>query len=321
MANLFSTNTSCNAPINIITNNVSVGICDNFCDYNFNYPVSSIKVTNNTNYLSIAYDNGSTPPVTYGENKYTVSEIRIYNGGCHNYNGVLPPAEILIVHTPVVKGNQLIVSIPVTASNTSSTPGSNMISSILKYALSVIPKPNDTTSINNIKNFSLNMIIPKRVSFYKYTGSNFLMTNCSSSSPSNTDIICFLPSDAKISIANNLLSTLNQTISQNIIISQPISSSQKLFKNNNGATNLTSDGSSDVEMECRPYDDTADPSVPVDYVQDTDPTPLNPNDIFKSSWFQVIAGSISFLLIICILNFFFGIFFKNFSSCSNIQCS
>ena len=136
------------------------------------------------------------------------------------------------------------------------------------------------------------------------------MTNCSSSSPSNTDIICFLPSDAKISIANNLLSTLNQTISQNIIISQPISSSQKLFKNNNGATNLTSDGSSDVEMECRPYDDTADPSVPVDYVQDTDPTPLNPNDIFKSSWFQVIAGSISFLLIICILNFFFGIFQK-----------
>ena len=313
MNNLFTTNTSCNAPIDIITNNVTVATCDNFCNYSFNYPVSSINVTNSINYIKISYDNGSTPPVIYGENKYTITEIRIYSGGCHKYNGVLPPAEILIVHTPVVKGNQLIVSIPVTSTNinsTSLTPGSLMLSSILKYALSVIPKPNDTTTINNIKNFSLNMIIPKKVNFYKYTGSNFLLTDCSSSSASNTDIICFLPSDAKITISSQLLNSLSQTISQNLIVPQPISSSQKLFKNDNGATNITSDGSSDVEMECRPYDDTADPSVPVDYVEDTDPTPLNPNDIFKSSWFQVIAGSISFLLIICILNFFFGIFQK-----------
>ena len=311
MDNLFSTNTSCNAPINIITNNVSVGSCDNFCDYSFNYPVSSIKITNNTSYLTLSYDNGSTSPVVYGENKYTVSEIRIYNGGCHNYNGVIPPAEILIVHTPVVKGNQLIVSIPVTVSDNTSSPGSSMLTSILKYALSVIPKSNDTATINNIKNFSLNMIIPKKVIFYKYTGSNFLASDCSSSSPSNTDIICFLPSDAKINLTSKMLTSLSQTIGQNTIISQPISDSQKLFKNDNGATNITSDGSSDVEMECRPYDDTADPGVPVDYVQDTDPSPLNPADIFKSSWFQVIAGSIVFLLIICILNFFFGIFQKN----------
>ena len=70
-------------------------------------------------------------------------------------------------------------------------------------------------------------------------------------------------------------------------------------------------GVSDTVNRIVPYDDTADPGVPVDYVQDTDPSPLNPADIFKSSWFQVIAGSIVFLLIICILNFFFGIFQKN----------
>ena len=38
---------------------------------------------------------------------------------------------------------------------------------------------------------------------------------------------------------------------------------------------------------------------------------MNPSDIFKSSWFQVIAGSLAFFLIICILNFLFGIFQKN----------
>ena len=311
MDNLFSTNTSCNAPINIITNNVSVASCDNFCDYSFNYPVSSIKITNNANYLSISYDNGSTAPVVYGENKYTVEEIRIYSSACNSYNGVKPPAEILIIHTPVVKGNPLIVAIPVTVSNNAGSPGSLMIKSILNYGLKLIQEKDAATTISNIKNFSLNMFVPKRIGFYKYTGSNFLDSGCSSSSISNTDVICFLPSDAKIHISNDLLTSLTNTISQNTIIAQPLSSSQKLFKNDKGATNITTDSTSDVEMDCRPYDDTGDTVEQVDYVEDIDPHPVNAQDIFKSPWFQVIAGSISFLLIICILNFIFGIFQKN----------
>lgn len=308
MDSLFSTNT-CNSPINIMTDKAKD--CNNFCDYSFNYPISSIKITNDSSYLLITYDNGSTSPVIYGEQSYTVKEIRIYNGSLHSYNGITTPSEILIIHNPVAKGNQLIVSIPVTQSdNTSINPGSLMLNSILKYALSVIPKPNDSTTINNIKNFSLNMIIPKKVDFYKYTGANFLSSNCSSSSSLDTDVLCFLPNDAKINITKELLTSLQNIISPNTILPST-SSDIQIFINDKGATNLSSDGSSDVEMECRPYDDTADPNVPVDYVEDTDPTPMNPSDIFKSGWFQVIAGSLSFFLIICILNFIFGIFQKN----------
>ena len=308
MDSLFSSNT-CNAPINLMTDKAKD--CNNFCDYSFNYPISSIKITNDSSYLLLNYDNGSTSPVIYGEQSYTVREIRIYNGSLNSFNGITSPSEILIIHDPVAKGNQLIVSIPVTESdNTSINAGSLMVNAILKYALSVIPKPNDSTTINNIKNFSLNMIIPKKVSFYKYTGANFLAGDCSSSSQSNTDVLCFLPNDAKINITSGLLTSLKNTISPNTILPST-SSDIQIYINDKGATNLSSDGSSDVEMDCRPYDDTADPVEQVDYVEDTDPTPMNPSDIFKSSWFQVIAGSLSFFLIICILNFIFGIFQKN----------
>lgn len=307
MDSLFSTNT-CNAPINVMTDKAKD--CNNFCDYGFNYPISSIKITNDSSYLLLNYENGSTSPVIYGEQSYTVREIRIYNGSLHSYNGITTSSEILIIHNPVAKGNQLIVSIPVTISdNTSISPGSLMLNSILKYALSVIPKQNDSTTINNIKNFSLNMMVPKKVNFYKYTSSNFLSGDCSSSSL-NTDVLCFLPNDAKINITKELLTSLQNTISPNTILPST-SSDIQIFINEKGATNLSSDGSSDVEMECRPYDDTADPGVPVDYVEDIDPIPMNPSDIFKSSWFQVIAGSLVFFLIICILNFIFGIFQKN----------
>jgi len=32
--------------------------CNNFCDFSFNYPISSIKITNDSNYLLLNYENG-----------------------------------------------------------------------------------------------------------------------------------------------------------------------------------------------------------------------------------------------------------------------
>ena len=34
----------------------------------------------------------------------------------------------------------------------------------------------------------------------------------------------------------------------------------------------------------------------------------NPMDIFKSSWFQIIAGSIAFFILLCVLNVLFSVF-------------
>ena len=51
-----------------------------------------------------------------------------------------------------------------------------------------------------------------------------------------------------------------------------------------------------------------EPTENVDVVIDTNLDNYNPMDIFKSSWFQVIAGSLAFFILLCVLNVLFGAF-------------
>jgi len=309
MENVLSNFGKCNvdSPIDI-SDTHSLGKCVDKCDYSFKYQNSSIPISNKGDYLSIRYDDSTEASVSFNSKKYKVSDIRIYSPSLHTYNGNKMLAEILIIHTPILGGNQLFISIPI-MDNDTVNPGSSMISAILKHGLANVPADGNETRLDNIKNFTLNTIVPKK-QYYYYSGVNFLEQPCSSS----VDIICYLPYTANIGISSNLLTNLSNRIKPSDISPKEYTagSTPRLYFNEQGATKLGAEGEGDdVVLECQPYEDTGEPTETTDYVVDTNPSTLNPSDIFNSSWFQVIAGSLVFFIIICVLNLIFGIFQKN----------
>ena len=300
-----------NSPIDI-SGTRSLGKCVDKCDLTFKYNISSVNITNHGDYLNVKYDDvsNSDAQVTFNSKKYKVTDLRIYSPSLHTYNGNQMPAEILIIHTPVDGGNQLFVSVPIMNSN-SVNAGSTMISAILTHALANAPADGNESRLDNIKNFSLNSVVPKKP-YYYYSGVNFLNQPCSAA----VDIVCYLPYTANIGINTDLVDKLSFVIKPSNITPKPYTEGDtpRLYFNEEGATSSDSNGSDDIVISCQPYDDTGDPNETTDYVVDTDSSPLNPSDIFNSGWFQVIAGSFIFFLIICLLNFIFGIFQKNSES-------
>lgn len=300
-----------NSPIDI-SGNRSFGRCVDKCDLTFKYNISSVNVTNRGDYLSFKYDDvsNSDAQVTFNSKKYKVTDLRIYSPSLHTYNGNQMPAEILIIHTPVDGGNQLFVSVPVMNSN-SVNAGSSMMSAVLTNSLAKAPADGNNSRIDNIKNFSLNAIVPKKT-YYYYSGVNFLRQPCSAA----VDIICYLPYTANIGINTELVDKLSLSINPSNISPKPYTEGDtpRLYFNEEGAKTSDTNGSDDIVISCQPYEDSAEPNETTDYVVDTDSSPLNPSEIFNSGWFQVIAGSFIFFLIICLLNFIFGIFQKNSES-------
>ena len=75
---------SSTTPLNISILNKS-GTCDTKCDYNFKYNSSYCSVSNKGTYISVAYDAGNAPQVTYNMRGYNVKEFRIYSPSAHTY--------------------------------------------------------------------------------------------------------------------------------------------------------------------------------------------------------------------------------------------
>jgi carbonic anhydrase len=252
-----TTSGTCNvySPINISQEH-SYGKCVDKCDFSFKYENSSIKLTNKGTYLSIAHDDSKTSPVTYNTRKYKVSDIRIYAPSVHTYNGKTMPCEILIIHTPILGGNQLFVSIPVIKTSGSVNTGSTIFNAVIKNALANIPAEGNEARVDNIKNFNLNAIVPRK-EYYYYTGVNFLEQPCSST----IDVICYLPYVANIGITDDVLSRLSSIIQTSNITPKEYSESNtpKLYLNST-SFRLGTESSGEMIMDCQPYDDSAEPT-------------------------------------------------------------
>ena len=133
MTTLTTTCNSTTTPLNISIAQQS-GKCDSKCDYSFIYQTSRCNVTNKGSYISIAYDGGNSAPVKYNSQGYNVTEIRIYMPSAHTYMGKKALSEIVIIHTPVNGGNNLIVCVPVrNDENSASSKGSVLIDDIINY--------------------------------------------------------------------------------------------------------------------------------------------------------------------------------------------
>ena len=185
-----------NTSINISKSNI-YGNCDLKCAYNFKYPETNITARNNGIMIDFRFDTSSESAVVYNQKKYSVGEMVLLSPSIHIFNGATTNAELIITHTPVLGGNQLLVCIPITQSSDSNA-ASNLVTELIQSVSNNAPAPNESTTIN-ISGFTLNSIVPKRP-FYSYAGTS-----------DNTDYIVYDILDA-ISLSSSTLTSLSQII-------------------------------------------------------------------------------------------------------------
>lgn len=268
--------------INISAQN-SQGKCDLKCAYNFKYPESNTTARNNGAFISLTYENGSVPPVTYNSEKYTVSGILITCPSIHLFNGVLQAGEILIQHNPVKGGNMLIVCIPLKSSSESST-ASNIITELIQDIANNAPAQGESTNIN-ISGFTLDKIVPNKP-FYSYTA--------------GADWIVFGDLEA-ISINSNTLATLGK-----IIKPWPIPTpSSNLFYNSTGpnATGTIGEG---IYISCQPTG-SSEAETEVSYAKNSVSYDLTniANNPTVFLIIQVILSCVIFIVLFFILNYIY----------------
>jgi carbonic anhydrase len=181
--------------IDISNKNIS-GKCDLKCAYNFNYQESNITAKNRGVLINLTYDNSKTPPVTYNNQKYTVTGIIITSPSLHLFDGAKTDAEIIIEHAPVKGGPLLKIGIPIQSSSDSSV-ASKLLTEIIVNTSKNSPSQDESTNID-IPGFTLNKIVPNKP-YYSYTDKN------------KDDWIVFGILEA-INLNNDTLSTLKKII-------------------------------------------------------------------------------------------------------------
>jgi len=222
--------------------------CDLKCAYNFDYPETNLVATNYGSLIQINFDNNTSTPVVYNQQKYSVASMAILSPSIHYFNGnqtnpagKQTNAEVIISHTPSVSGNSLTVCIPIIQSN-DTNEASNLVNNLIQSVANTANRQGQKVNINT--NITLNTIVPKKP-FFSYTDGN------------NTDFIVFGISDA-ISLNSSSITSL-----QKIIKPYPLPTpGNNLFYNKNGPNNSNvGDG---IYIQCNPVGASKD-KVPVEY--------------------------------------------------------
>ena len=268
--------------MNISQQNIT-GTCNLKCAYSFNYNTSNSTATNYGQYIQLTYEASSTPQVTYNTAKYNVQTIQLYSPSLHLYNNAKADAEIIVSHTPINGGNQLVVCIPINTSG-STTDGSQIITDIFKAVSSNAPSMGTSTT-QGIKEFTLNDIVPMKP-YYSYT-------------MESKDFIVYGIQYA-ISVDNKALETLKKCIKPNSIT---LPSGPSLFSNPDGpSSSNVGDGS--IYIDCQPTNSSEEEiemnvniKSPVSY--DVGSYML---DILNNPIFLILCSSIIFVIILMIIH-------------------
>ena len=271
---------------NISSKNIS-GKCDLKCSYSFTYSPTQLTSKNRKVLLTLTPDNSRAPPVTYNSHKYSVAHINIIHPSKHLYNGRKTPAELIIVHTPVLGGNPLHVCIPITQSqDVSASTSSEPVTHIIKE--SSITDSSDTSPIAISKLINLSDIVPSKP-YFSYTN--------------NTgDYILFAPVHG-IPLQPKILKTLKSMISSN---SQTAYTPNGVFFNKNGP-NSSSDNSG-IYISCSPTGHS-DEEVNVSYSTSRASTHGSLSEWFETKTPSTIITYIAYFVLIVgclfLLNFMF----------------
>jgi len=281
-----------NAPIDITMANI-YGKCDLKCNYNFKYSSSSSCVaTNRGDYISLAYENPSTPPVIYSDITYFVDEIRIYSPSLHSYNGNKADGEMIIVHNSTSGSKPLLVCVPIVI-NSKNSSTSVMLDQIVTTMSAQAPKSGDTINVS-LTDFNLNAFVPRKT-FFKYTAIEPYQ-------PCTTEVIyiVYIPSSGPIDINEETLKLLNTFILPNTYV---IKTGPKLFFNKKGPSISNTSGMGDeIYIDCQPV------GVSEEEITVVTGAPLALSDLQKmlnpiltNPYFITVVGSITFTLILYIM--------------------
>ncbi len=273
-----------NQPMNISPKNVA-GKCDLKCSYAFKYKESNSTAKNNGVFIKLSYDSRNVPPVSYNNEKYTVSSIMITSPSLHVFNDKSLPGELIIEHIPVKGGNNLNVCIPFISSSETSK-ASTVVTDIIKMVSSSAPSEGDSTNLN-ITNFNLQNIVPRKPYFAYSTGAN--------------DYIVFGELDA-IPLTSNIINTLQQIIKP-FPLTMP---SASLFYNSKGPVSGLQIGNG-LYISCQPTGSSED-ETEVTYDKDTSST-VDISSIINSPIFKYIVlfllGCILFIIVFYGISAFF----------------
>ena len=158
------------APLNIVKNSQANNICKLKCAYQFSYAPSNLQIANNGTYLTLKFDKSNLPPVVYNDQNYSVYEGRLYSPSIHTYGTEKKKAdaELLIVHTNNESTRNVIVSIPIKASSTTTAPCATLFDFILAEVHRTASS-NGQQTIYNSPTFTLNKFVPTKP-YFSYSG-------------------------------------------------------------------------------------------------------------------------------------------------------
>ena len=270
------------SPIDISLSAIT-GTCDYKCAYNFNYNNSSCVATNRGDYISLSYDNSSTPSVIYNSSNYNVSEIRLYIPSLHSYSGSKTDGELIIIHNALTGSKPLLTCIPIKNNNTNSV-SSILFKSIVDSVSNSAPDDGESTTVPlGNQQFNLKDIVPLKP-FFAYSATEPFQP-CSS----NVDLIVFDPMNASLDITPDTLKKL-QTIIQNN--QYDIKTGPNLFYNEKGP-NLSS-GGGEIYIDCQPVGQSEETKEVV--IQTT--TNDSSYNILNSPYLKFILFALLFILIL-----------------------
>lgn len=282
--------TNSSSPIDLDVSKSS-GVCDMKCDYRFNYKTSSCVATNNINYIGLNYDEQTIAPVMYNSIKYSVKKIKLYSPSLHTFSGNHTAAEIIIEHQSSQGTNPLYVCVPVLQNN-ASTESSKILDAIIVSVANNAPGSGDTTSIP-LEHFSLNLFVPYKP-FFSYTGTNFTLP-CDQ----NIDYIVFdSNNNDTITISDKILIKLKELISAPIF---PIISNVPFFYNKLGPGS-TSEGD-DIYIDCKPINKSDEEETLVQNKNESSNESFDFDSIVTSPIFQLLIGSLIFLVILFLVKY------------------
>ena len=241
------------APIDIVKNEVK-RTCNQFCKYAPNYKPTSSMATNQSSYISLSYDNGSTNAVEYNGQSYTVDQMRLYFPSLHSFNGKRVAGEFLIIHTPVMGGNTLIVSVPILPTGVQSK-SAMMIAKVVQDVSKKAPNAGETTQV--FPKLDLSKLLPQ-APFFSYTGTLPYQ-------PFNgvVNFVVFNPLNGGFDVDPSVLNHLKGVLSPNnvaLVVREKRDYEGNVFYNSDGP--VVQSGGDNMIIDCQPVDASGEIVVP-----------------------------------------------------------
>jgi len=267
--------------------------CKENCNFNFKYNSNSTcKLINKGDYLEIKTDGKNK--VTYNSQGLSLDDVRLYVPSLHTFDGKHTDAELILKHSGGPKN--FMVCVPI---KTNKGTGDSI--NFFKQFVSHIPLEKNSPTTVNVKNWSLNNVMPApKTPFYHYIGD-------SPYPPCNMQA-------TMIVFDNNHASTINTADLE--LIKKSIKSTKKTiskkedfvggFKesfvayNSSGANNTETNDQSQA-MECTEYYDTD----PTSSGTSSDTSSGTSTKKLSIDWSKIIKSP-AFIIVIVLLSILAG---------------